>query len=97
MRYSEKEHQFYRQSLLSFIGQNPYSDMNNTLMKVVQTRNLEEIWRIMTKLECPHVQTDRRWPFVQPSWLSFIGQYPKLILGKSLMKLVHICNLEDIG
>ena len=51
-----------------------------------------------TKLEYPHMQTDRQGPFVQPSWLSYIEQYTKMILGKSLMKVIHIiCNLEEIG
>ena len=45
---------------------------------------------IMTKLECPQMQTDRGWPFWRPSWLSFIRQYPQLILRKSLMKVMHI-------
>ena len=50
-----------------------------------------------TKLEYQHVLTDRQGPFVQPSWLSYIEQYTQMILGNSLMKVIHICNLEEIG
>ena len=47
----------------------------------------------MTKVhvKCPQVQTDRRWPFCRPSWLSFIDKN-----GISLIKAIHIRNLEEI-
>ena len=40
--------------------------------------------------------TDRRRPFCRPSWLSIVWQnlYPNF--NKSLMKAIHIWNLEEI-
>ena len=40
--------------------------------------------------------TDRRWPFCVPSWLSFSRQNPYSNLNESLMKAIHIWNLEEI-
>ena len=44
----------------------------------------------MTKVESPQVQTDRQWPFRQPSWQTFVEQNSYLNLGESLMVAIHI-------
>ena len=42
------------------------------------------------------MQTDRRWPFCWPSLLSFVGQTQYSNLSESLIKAIHIWNLEEI-
>ena len=43
--------------------------------------------RVINKLECPQVQTDRRWPFWQPS-LSSDKTHSNL--GEGLIKVIHM-------
>ena len=49
----------------------------------------------MTKIEYPQVQTERQ-TFCWPSRLSFDKQNPYLNLSESLMKAIHVWNLEEI-
>ena len=44
---------FGRQPWLSHVRQNPYSNLNQSLMEAIHIRNLEEIRLKMTELELP--------------------------------------------
>ena len=64
-------------------------------MEAIHVWNLEEIllkWLGVTTT----ADTDRRQPFCPPSWLPFVRQNPYPNLNESLMKAIHIWNLEEI-
>ena len=57
---NDRRRPFYRPSWLSFIEQNPFSNLNDSLTEAIHIWNLEEIRWLLTKLECPQKGMDRR-------------------------------------
>ena len=49
---------FCRPPWLSFVGQNPYSNLNKSSIEAIHIRNLKEIRLKMTKLEWPQQRTE---------------------------------------
>ena len=58
-------------------GSNPYMKFGRNPIK-------NDYVRVTTTAD-----TDRRWPFCQPSWLSFVRQNPYSNLNESLRKAIH--------